>query len=188
MLKLARWCSAHRRLVVVAWIVVFVGALGLSSAVGTNYGNSFFAPGHRLPAGVGPALERLSRPGRATSTRSSSTRPAATSLRRRRGRASRRSSRRVARLPHVDSVVSPYSSGARAISRDGTIGFATVDFDERANVVPVSAVERVVDERAQRGARRRCRSSSADRRSSRPPTGRSATRSRSGSARRSWCC
>ena len=31
-----------------------------------------------------------------------------------------------------------------AISRDGTIGFATVNFDERANALPVAAVNRVI--------------------------------------------
>ena len=45
MLNLARWCSSHRRLVVVGWVVVLVFALGLSGAVGTNYGNSFSLPG-----------------------------------------------------------------------------------------------------------------------------------------------
>jgi RND superfamily putative drug exporter len=41
-------------------------------------------------------------------------------------------------------VVSPYAAGQHAISRDGTIGFATVNFDERANALPKAAVDRVV--------------------------------------------
>jgi putative drug exporter of the RND superfamily len=32
---------------------------------------------------------------------------------------------RVSELPHVTGVVSPYAAGAHAVSRDGTIGFAT---------------------------------------------------------------
>ncbi|HEV3128232.1 MAG TPA: MMPL family transporter, partial [Solirubrobacteraceae bacterium] len=51
---------------------------------------------------------------------------------------------RVSKLPHVTGVVSPYSSGSRAISADGTIGFATVTFDERANQLPKAAVQKVI--------------------------------------------
>ncbi|MGH2885913.1 MAG: MMPL family transporter, partial [Solirubrobacteraceae bacterium] len=52
--------------------------------------------------------------------------------------------KRVAPLPHVTSVVSPYAAGQHAISRDGTIAFATVNFDERANALPKAAVEKVI--------------------------------------------
>jgi RND superfamily putative drug exporter len=41
-------------------------------------------------------------------------------------------------------VVSPYATGQHAISRDGTIEFATVNFDERANALPKAAVDKVV--------------------------------------------
>ena len=43
----------------------------------------------------------------------------------------------VARLPHVTGVVSPYQGrGVHQISPGGTVAFATVTFDERANVLP----------------------------------------------------
>ncbi|HTY96561.1 MAG TPA: MMPL family transporter [Solirubrobacteraceae bacterium] len=143
MLNLARWCSSHRRLVVVGWVVVFVFALGLSGAVGTNYGNSFSLPGtdsqraadllsSGFPAQAGDADQIVFH-----STAGGLTAPAT----RERVEATLA---KVARLPHVDSVVGPYAGGSHAISRDGTIGFATVNFDERANVLPVSAVERVI--------------------------------------------
>jgi RND superfamily putative drug exporter len=53
----------------------------------------------------------------------------------------------VAQLPHVTSVISPYAPGAGAhtISADGRIAFATVVFNEKANKLPRSAAERVVD-------------------------------------------
>src|ERR1019366_5928189 len=52
----------------------------------------------------------------------------------------------VAKLPHVTAVISPYarSSAGRAISANGKIAFATVVFDEKANLLPKSAPERVV--------------------------------------------
>jgi len=53
---------------------------------------------------------------------------------------------RVAKLPHVTAVISPYAGAAagRSISADDRIAFATVVFDEKANLLPTSATERVV--------------------------------------------
>jgi len=50
---------------------------------------------------------------------------------------------RVARLPHVQSVVSPYAPGG-LISRDGTIGLATVNLDAQAQDIPTAAVTALV--------------------------------------------
>ena len=50
----------------------------------------------------------------------------------------------MAGLGHVTSVISPYAPGQHAISRDGTIGFATVSFDQRANSLPTAAVDKVI--------------------------------------------
>ena len=44
----------------------------------------------------------------------------------------------------MTGVVSPYVAGQRAISSDGTIGFATVTFDQRANVLPKPAIKTVI--------------------------------------------
>ncbi len=52
--------------------------------------------------------------------------------------------KRVASLPHVTGVVSPYAAGQHAVSRDETIAFATVNFDERANALPKAAVDSVI--------------------------------------------
>jgi putative drug exporter of the RND superfamily len=51
---------------------------------------------------------------------------------------------RIARLPHVAAVVSPYQAGTNAIAKAGTIGFATIEFDQPANQLPKTAVERLV--------------------------------------------
>jgi len=44
MLKLTRWTIAHRRIVVVAWIVLAVGVLGISQVVGKRNANNFSLP------------------------------------------------------------------------------------------------------------------------------------------------
>jgi putative drug exporter of the RND superfamily len=50
---------------------------------------------------------------------------------------------RVAKLPYVRSVTSPYGPGGQ-ISKDGTIGLATVNLTAQANTVPNSAVQRLI--------------------------------------------
>jgi len=44
MLKLTRWTTAHRRIVVVAWIVLAVVVLAVSQAVGKRNANNFSLP------------------------------------------------------------------------------------------------------------------------------------------------
>ena len=143
MLAITRWTMAHRRIVVVAWILAAVGIFALSSAVGKKTASSFTLPGtgsqhavdllkSRFPAQAGDADEVVfhTRTGRITDA---TTRAAIDST-----------LARIAHLPHVTSVVTPYAAGQHAISRDGTIAFATVTFDQRANVLSKSTVNRVI--------------------------------------------
>ena len=76
----------------------------------------------------------------------------------------------VDKLPHVTTVISPYAGAAagKSISANGKIAFATVVFDEKANLLPKSAAERVVKVARAAATGRVCRSSSAGRRSRRP--------------------
>ena len=143
-LTLARWSTDHRRLVVALWIAVLVGALAISNVVGSHFANNFSLPGtdaqraadllsSRFPAQSGDSDQIVvSTPGGTLAS------PAVRAQ-------VEQMLGRVARLPHVTSVTSPYAAGSRAISRDGTIGFATVAFDQRANVLPAAAAKRVID-------------------------------------------
>src|SRR5206468_10681797 len=144
MLKLTRWTIAHRRIVVVAWIVLAVGVLAFSQAIGKRNANNFSLPNtdsqratdllqSRFPAQSGDADQIV--------------------FRTRTGKLDDASARAViapllghiARLPHVAGVVSPYEAGANAVSKSGTIGFATVEFDQRANELPKAAIDRVIN-------------------------------------------
>jgi RND superfamily putative drug exporter len=143
MLKLTRWTIAHRRLVVVTWIVLAAGLFALLQAVGSRSANNF-ALSHtdsqhavdllqsRFPAQAGDADQIVfqTRSGKLTDA---STRAVIVPL-----------LEQIRRLPHVTGVVSPYESGAHAVSKAGTIGFATVEFDQRANQLPKRAIERVI--------------------------------------------
>ena len=143
MVNIARWTMAHRRTVVVAWIVAVIGVFAVSNSVGKKTASSFTLPGtgsqqavdllqSRFPAQAGDADQIVfqSRAGKLTDTADRATIDATLA--------------RVASLPHVTSVVSPYSPGQHAISRDGTIAFATVNFDERANALPTAAIDKVI--------------------------------------------
>jgi putative drug exporter of the RND superfamily len=142
--RVGGWAAGHRRVVLLGWIVALVGAFAASSAVGTNYSNSFSLKGTDSQR----AVDLLKRDFPAQSgdsdqivfhARTGSVTAAAVQARVAPVLA------QIARLPHVSGVVSPYSlAGARAVSRDGQIAFATVNFDQRANVVPKAAVERVI--------------------------------------------
>jgi RND superfamily putative drug exporter len=143
MLRIARWTMAHRRTVVLTWIVATVGIFAVSSSVGRKSASNFTLPGtgsqhavdllkSRFPAQAGDA-DQIVFHARSGTLQSAADRAAiGTTL------------ARVARLPHVTSVVSPYAPGARSISRDGTIAFATVNFDKRADALPKAAVNRVI--------------------------------------------
>jgi RND superfamily putative drug exporter len=140
----ARWVLGHRRAVVIGWFVLLIGALGLSGAIGSEYSNNFSLPGTEsqraadllkrdFPAQAGDSDQIVFAVRRGLVTEASVRARIAPML------------ATVARLPHVTGVVSPYSAkGAQEISPDGKIAFATVTFDERANVIPASATERVI--------------------------------------------
>jgi RND superfamily putative drug exporter len=143
MLRIARWTMAHRRIVVVTWIVAAVGIFAVSSSVGKKNASDFTLPGtgsqqtanllkSRFPAQAGDADQIVfrARTGSINSAADRATIGATLA--------------KVGGLPHVTGVVSPYAVGSHSISRDGTIAFATVSFDERADVVPKAAVNRVI--------------------------------------------
>src|SRR5579864_7666019 len=45
MLKLTRWCIAHRRVVFVGWVAIAVVTTALAQSVGRQYANNFTLPG-----------------------------------------------------------------------------------------------------------------------------------------------
>src|ERR1700682_4355783 len=109
MLKLTRWTIAHRRTVVFSWIVLAIGVVGLSQAVGKRNANNFSLPNtdsqravdllqSRFPAKAGDADQIVFRTRTGTLT-DASTRAVVTPL-----------LVRIARLPHVTGVVSPYDT------------------------------------------------------------------------------
>ncbi len=144
MAALARFSIAHRRLVVVGWIVLLVGIVGAWQVAGSHYSTNFTL-GHtdaqraadllqsHFPAQSGDTDQIVfhATNGKLTDPEvQSSIEPMLAA---------------VEKLPHVTSVTSPYDPKAgKRISEDGTIGFATVTFDEKPNALPISAIKDVI--------------------------------------------
>ena len=144
MQRLACWSIERRGRVVAAWCVLLVVSIALAGALKNHFDNNLTLPGtgaqhaadllhNRFPARAGDTDQIVFRTVggslRGFSTRARVTRALAA----------------VARLPHVSAVASPYTSAAHAIARDGTTGFATVTFDERADALPTNAVKTVIN-------------------------------------------
>jgi RND superfamily putative drug exporter len=136
MLKLTRWCMAHRRFVILTWLAVAILATVISSSAGTQYATDFSLPGtesqhavdllkHQFKAQSGDVDQVVFHTSQGTID-SPSVRAAMTQL-----------LTRVGKDPHVVSVVSPYSAaGAVEVSKNRTTAFATLNFDKRAQNLP----------------------------------------------------
>ncbi|MEA2153299.1 MAG: putative drug exporter of the superfamily [Solirubrobacteraceae bacterium] len=146
MLKLARWSTTHRKYILLGWVVLLVGVNALAQSAGTSYSNNFTLP--NSDAQRASDLLQRSFPSQAGDRDTIVYKVASGSVLDPAVR-SRMSAMfaRVAKLPHVASVISPYAGAAsgKSISADGRIAFATVVFDEKANNLPKEAAQRVVD-------------------------------------------
>jgi RND superfamily putative drug exporter len=142
--RVAVWTTRHRGLVLTGWLVVLVVALGASRVIGTSFSNDLALPG--TPSQRAADLLQREFPAQAGDQDQivfEATRGLVTARDVRARIAPRLAS--VARLPHVTAVVSPYSAtGARQISADGTIAYATVTFDEQAKQLPIASIRRVI--------------------------------------------
>src|SRR3984885_10405168 len=145
MVKLARWTTTHRKYVLLGWVLVLFVVNALAQSAGTSYSNNFTLP--NSDAQRASDLLARSFPAQAGdrdtivySVSSGTIEDPAVRARMRAAFA------RVAMLPHVAPVSSPYSGAAagKSVSANRQIAFATVVFDEKANDLPKSAPERVV--------------------------------------------
>ncbi len=146
MLALARWSTTHRAYVIVGWILLILAINTLAQRAGTEYSNNFILPGsdaqrasdllqHSFPTQAGDRDQLVFAV------------PSGTVLQPSVRRHMEATFARVSRLPHVAAVISPYESASagRAISTDQRIAFATIVFNEKVNLLPKSAPERVVE-------------------------------------------
>ncbi|HEY4996490.1 MAG TPA: MMPL family transporter, partial [Solirubrobacteraceae bacterium] len=145
MLRLARWSTTHRKYVLLGWVLLLFAVNAFAQSAGTSYSNNFTLP--NSDAQRAADLLQRSFPAQAGDRDTIAFKVSS-------GKVSDPAVRArmltmfaaVAKLPHVTAVISPYAGAAagRSISASGKIAFATVVFDEKANLLPKSAPERVV--------------------------------------------
>jgi len=145
MLKLARWSTTHRKYVLLGWVALLLAVNAFAQSAGTSYSNNFTLPN----SGAQRAADLLQQsfPAQAGDRDTIVYRVSSGTILDQAVRARMSATfAEVAKLPHVVGVISPYggAAGGKAISANGQIAFATVVFDKKANLLPESAPERVV--------------------------------------------
>jgi len=145
MVRLSRWCIAHRRWVIGGWVLIAVLTTVIAGAVGRNYATDFSLPGtesqhvvdllggeFKAQSGDVDTIVFHTSQGKVDDP---AVRNAITPL-----------LGKVAQMPHVASVISPYSqNGAVEISKDRATAFATINYDKRANLLPNATGQPVLD-------------------------------------------
>jgi RND superfamily putative drug exporter len=143
-LGLARWSTAHRKRVVALWLLALAAGLAVHQAVGGTYSNGLHLAGTQserardllqaeLPSQAGD-LDRVVFRARTGTLVAPGLRRQVDAL-----------VARVARVPGVEAVASPYTARPRALSRDRTIGYATVLLARRGSRgVPDAVVRELV--------------------------------------------
>jgi putative drug exporter of the RND superfamily len=144
--RLADWSMDHRRVVVGVWVLLLVLGVVVMNGVGNSFNNTLQLPNtdsqraidllqSRFPAQAGDVDQIVFR-ARTGSLTDPAVRTVVLPM-----------LSRVARLPHITQVVSPYGGAGQpsAISKDGRIGYATIRFDKQGDALPTSAIRRVVN-------------------------------------------
>ncbi len=138
MIGLARWCSNHRRIVIVGWIVIAIVASVAAQAVGRSYSTNYGLPGtqsqtvldlleHDFGAQSGDKDTFVFHVTQGTID-SPSVHAALLPL-----------LAKVKTLPHVAGVLSPYTpAGAVEVSRDRKTAFETIFYDKPANLLNIN--------------------------------------------------
>jgi RND superfamily putative drug exporter len=145
MRKIATWCVRHRKTVIAGWLVALIALAGALSSVGSGYANSFGLKGtqsyeaqqllkNAAPKAAGDREQIV-----IAVTKGSVTSPAI------KHRAEQMLAR-VAKLPDVASIVSPYSSaGAAQVSKSSEVAFATVTMTKLATSFTAAQAKQFVD-------------------------------------------
>jgi RND superfamily putative drug exporter len=145
MQALARWCFHHRKLVLVLWVGALIVSFGALKSAGTAYSIKFTLPNTDstraisilqadFPAASGEA-DQIVLQARTGTLQTPAVADAAKAM-----------LAKVATLPHVISVASPYDAADKnQVSKSGTIAFATVQWNEQGQDLPTATVRRLID-------------------------------------------
>jgi putative drug exporter of the RND superfamily len=132
MRRFATWTTGHRKTVIIGWILALVGIGAISTSVGADFTEEFKLPAsdskeafdlleNKFPAQSGDAAQIVFK------SEGGVEKPAVKNT-------MEGVFKKIEGFPHVSEVASPYEKGgAAAISEDGTIAYATIQFDAAGN-------------------------------------------------------
>src|SRR2546429_3713007 len=153
MRRRAHWSYLHRRLVLAGWVGVVVLTFFVGSTTGSNYANGTKLSGtesataQNLLQQAAPSVSGDTERIVFATKHAQITQPAVRT-------AVDATLAKVARLPGVTGVTSPYTAaGAKQLSQDGHVAFATVNFRKDANKVSAAEANKFV--KTARAANRR---------------------------------
>ncbi|WBB64478.1 MMPL family transporter [Streptomyces sp. WMMC500] len=137
---MADWAQRHRWAALLLWLAVLAAVALGSQAAGSAYRNDFSLPGTDSQAATdlytehgsaqaGDSVEIVVKDGQGIDRRKAAVEAMLAEVR---------------GLPSVAEVRSPYAD-ASAVSQDGTIGYATVTLDGKAEAVPKEDVTAIID-------------------------------------------
>jgi RND superfamily putative drug exporter len=142
--RLAAACYRRRRRVLLCWVILFIGATVVAQVVGTHFEDKFSSGNtpsqqaldilqSRFPSEAGDPAQVVFQGSQPLTT--TPNRAAIESV-----------ARQLRTSRHVASVQSPFGpGGSYQISRDGRIGYLTVNFTTTSDRLPASAVNQVID-------------------------------------------
>ncbi|MFE9138278.1 MMPL family transporter [Streptomyces sp. NPDC007355] len=144
MAAIARWCVTHRLVAVLLWLVALVGVGTAAAVAGSAYSNDYEVPGTesgRATAlldrgfdGLGGDSDTIVWHTDRVSVRADAVEQRVTAM-----------LDKVAELPGIAAVTSPYGDDRSRVSEDGHTAYATVTFHEQADDIPQAQVHALVD-------------------------------------------
>ena len=144
MRKLASWCFRHWGLTLVGWLALLVIVIAAHSAAGSGYTDKFTLPHtesftalHLLERATPKTSGETDQLVIGTHDGTKVTDPAVKTQ-------AEQLFAKVARLPNIATVASPYAPGAsKQIASDGTVAFADVVFTDAANQQKVTTAQSI---------------------------------------------
>jgi putative drug exporter of the RND superfamily len=127
MRRFATWTTGHRKTVILSWIVALFGIGAIAGSAGSEFTEEFNLPSSdsvealhlledRFPQQAGESATIVFKAPGGVSTEPVQGKMESVFA-------------KVAKFPHVSEVKSPYAEGSGAVSADGKIAYATVQFD-----------------------------------------------------------
>jgi putative drug exporter of the RND superfamily len=144
MRSFATWCTGHRKTVIIGWIVALIGVGITAGSIGADFSESFKLPSSDSQEALDLLEERFpAQSGETTQIVFKSDSGVESTPARKRIEGVFAAAEK---LPHVSEVASPYGGGGTAaVSKDGKIAYATVQYDVTNEKIDKGDTEKLVE-------------------------------------------